>query len=87
MTAPTILYPASFSATASLSLMQCQRLDALKPSQRAELDAGRAYLAAINHPATPRGLTHRDLPADFRAKVAAYSQALMDRQMGQVPAS
>lgn len=83
MSAPTITYPTSFSATASLLPSDCANIEALTAEQRAELEAGRAYLYALNHPATPRARTIEPLPKDFRAKLAAYCEELMARKMNQ----
>jgi len=85
MTAPTLIYPTSFSATASLSLSDCARLDQLTSEQRAELETGFAYIRAINHPAAPRRRKIEPLPADFRAKISVYCEALMARKTG-IPA-
>lgn len=81
-TPPPLVYPPSFAATAGLSRADCGNLDQLTPEQRAELEAGRAYLRAINHPAAPRGGRFRPLPADFRSKLAAFGEALMARKTG-----
>jgi len=81
MTTPPLVYPPSFAATAALALNDCARLDQLTPDQRAELEAGFAYIRAINHPDAPRRPDPQPLPGDFRAKVALYCDALMARKM------
>lgn len=77
-----VTFPTSFSATARLSPSACALLDRLTPDQCAELELGRTYLYQVNHPQAPRGQTVQPLPADFRAKVAAYCEALMARKTG-----
>jgi hypothetical protein len=82
MPAPTIIFPASFSATASLLPNDCARIEQLTADQRAELESGRAYLYAVNHPDAPRRRKIEPLPKDFRTKVAVYCEELMARKIG-----
>lgn len=79
MTLTNIVFPTSFSAVEALSINDCAQLDRLTHDQRAELEAGRAYLHAINLRRPPNGLVHQDLPVDFRIKVAAYCEAVIAR--------
>lgn len=81
---PGLIAPTSFAATAALSRADCARLDALTPEQRAELEAGHAYILAIN--LGPRGRKFEPLPGDLRSKVAAYCEAKMTRKTG-IPAA
>jgi hypothetical protein len=80
MPALPLIYPASFSATAALTVNDCNRLDLLTPEQQAELESGHAYIRAIN--LGPRRRKFEPLPKDFRAKVASYCDAKMTRKMG-----
>ncbi len=77
-----IVYPQSFAATAALSPNDCARLERLTAKQRAELEAGRAYIGAINRRGVARRLKPQPLPADYRAKVAAYCGELLARKAG-----
>lgn len=72
-----VIYPSSFSATANLCSSDCMSPEKLSPEQIAELEAGRAYILAIN--LTRKKFNHPPLPADYRCKVALYSQTLMAR--------
>lgn len=85
MTPPIVIYPASFSVTATLSRATCGHLDQLTTEQRDELETGLAYIRAINHPEAPRRRKIKPLPADFLVKVSAYGEALMTRKTG-IPA-
>ena len=81
-----IVYPSSFAATAALTRADCARLDQLTDSQRAELDAGLAYVRAVNlRSASPRRKV-QPLPVAFADKLSAYAEARMSRKTG-IPAS
>ena len=80
MPLPPLIYPPSFSATASLAPLDCKRLDDLTAAQRAELQAGADYTLAINR--GPRRRKFSPLPEDFRLKVAVYCDAQMTRKTG-----
>ena len=84
MSLPPLIYPPSFSATASLAPLDCNRLDDLTPDQRAELQAGADYILALNMGKRRRKFT--PLPEDFRLKVAVYCCARMTRKTG-IPAT
>jgi hypothetical protein len=82
---PPLVYPPSFAATASLARSDCARLDRLTSEQRAELDAGLAYIRAINLADAPRRSQIQPLPEDFLEKLSAYAEARMARKSG-IPA-
>jgi len=82
---PPIVYPPSFAATAGLARSDCAQLDRLSPVQRAELNAGLAYIRAVNLADGQRGPKIQPLPEDFLEKISAYAEALMARKSG-IPA-
>ena len=81
-----LVYPSSFVATAALTRADCTRLDQLSASEQAELDAGLAYVRAVNlGPRSQRQEVH-PLPVAFAEKLSAYAEARMSRKTG-IPAA
>jgi hypothetical protein len=81
-----LVYPSSFAATAALTRADCTRLDQLSASEQAELDAGLAYVRAVNLRGASSRRKARPLPVAFAEKLSAYAEARMSRKTG-IPAA
>jgi hypothetical protein len=84
-TTPPLVYPPSLAATADLARSDCARLERLSAEQRAELDAGLAYIRAVNLADGRQRGKIQPLPEDFLVKLSTYAEALMTRKSG-IPA-